>query len=152
MGHSAGGHLALWLGARSRISRDSPLYAADPLPLRGIVALAPASDLVTLHERKVFDHVVDKLMGGSPGSVPDRYDAAMPSRLLPLGVRQVLITGAHDDVWRHSSETYAEVARNAQDTEVEFHLAPAAGHFEPIAPHSTTWPLVLHHLQRILRP
>jgi len=152
MGHSAGGHLALWLGARSRLSRGSPLYVTDPLPLCGIVALAPATDLVTLHEQKVFDHVVDKLMGGSPGTVPDRYDAAMPSRLLPLGVRQVIITGAHDDVWRHNSETYAEVARLAQDPNVEYHIAPAAGHFEPIAPRSSTWPLVLHHLQRMLTP
>ncbi len=37
VGHSAGGHLALWLAARPRLPRPSPLHTEDPLRLAGVV-------------------------------------------------------------------------------------------------------------------
>ncbi|HZC76157.1 MAG TPA: hypothetical protein VE258_00325, partial [Ktedonobacterales bacterium] len=40
LGHSAGGHLAYWLAGRHHITPGSPLYANEPLPLAGAVALA----------------------------------------------------------------------------------------------------------------
>ena len=45
LGHSAGGQLALWAGGRKRIPRESPLHADNPLPLRGVVALAGIADM-----------------------------------------------------------------------------------------------------------
>ena len=47
-GHSAGGQLALWAAARPRISHSSDLYSTLPLPIHGVLALAPAADLETL--------------------------------------------------------------------------------------------------------
>lgn len=44
-GHSAGGHLALWLVARHKLGASSELYFENSLPLKGAVALAPAADL-----------------------------------------------------------------------------------------------------------
>ena len=44
-GHSAGGHLALWVAARRNLPRESPLFTANPLPLRGVVSLAGITDL-----------------------------------------------------------------------------------------------------------
>ena len=40
VGHSAGGHLALWLAARHRLQSDDPLRGRSPLRLSGVVALA----------------------------------------------------------------------------------------------------------------
>jgi len=45
IGHSAGGHLALWVAARPRLPVGSPLHAPSPLPLRGAVSLAGVADL-----------------------------------------------------------------------------------------------------------
>src|SRR5207302_9122787 len=45
VGHSAGGHLAMWVAGRSRIPVSSPLYAADPLRMRGVVDLAGPLDV-----------------------------------------------------------------------------------------------------------
>ncbi|HYU42778.1 MAG TPA: alpha/beta hydrolase [Vicinamibacteria bacterium] len=45
VGHSAGGHLALWLAARARLPEADPLRGKPPLPLRGVVGLAPIPDL-----------------------------------------------------------------------------------------------------------
>ncbi len=38
VGHSAGAHLALWVGARARLPPDSPLYKDDPLQIHSVVA------------------------------------------------------------------------------------------------------------------
>jgi len=45
IGHSAGGHLALWLAARSRIANDSPLHSEGPIPIRAAISLAGLPDL-----------------------------------------------------------------------------------------------------------
>src|SRR5689334_8199568 len=45
LGHSAGGHLALWATSRGRIPAASPLHAADPLPVRAVIAMAGIGDL-----------------------------------------------------------------------------------------------------------
>jgi acetyl esterase/lipase len=150
MGHSAGGHLALWLGARARLPHGAPLYVDNPLPLSGIVALAPATDLPLLHQRHAFDNVVDKLLGGSPEVWPQRYDAAMPSRQLPLGVPQVLIAGEQDAQWREFSLSYMAAAQAAGDTQVRYYPVADAGHFESIAPGSRAWPLVVEQVRALV--
>ena len=72
IGHSAGGHLALWTGARHRLQRSSPLWTSDPLPLRGTVVLAGPGDLkrFTPHaDAECRQGVVSELLGG-PGYHP----------------------------------------------------------------------------------
>jgi acetyl esterase/lipase len=39
IGHSAGGHFALWLAARPKLPKSSELYVKDPLRLKGVVNL-----------------------------------------------------------------------------------------------------------------
>ena len=151
MGHSAGGHLALWLGARHRIRRDSDIHTPHPLTLCGVVALAPATDLVKLHSRGAYDGIVDRLIGGSPAAHPERYDAAMPSRLLPLGLSQHLIVGRHDTAWGEFSPTYLASARELGDNEVHLRVVDDAGHFELINPASTAWPVVHDTVEDLLR-
>lgn len=43
VGHSSGGHLALWLASRHRIPAGAELHDDDPLPIQGVVALGGAS-------------------------------------------------------------------------------------------------------------
>jgi len=50
VGHSAGGHLALWLGARPRIAGTSPLAARDPVRFRRLFSLGGLGDLKLMHE------------------------------------------------------------------------------------------------------
>jgi acetyl esterase/lipase len=150
MGHSAGGHLALWLGARHRIARGSDIHVKDPLALRGVVALAPATDLESLHSRGAYDRVVERLMGGSPAARPERYDAAMPSRLMPLGIAQRLVTGRHDTDWGEFSETYLASARERRDERVDLRIIEDAGHFELINPAARPWQDVLQALRELI--
>ncbi|MCB0061690.1 MAG: alpha/beta hydrolase, partial [Caldilineaceae bacterium] len=53
VGHSAGGHLALWLAVRHRLLSASPLFTTDPLSLNGVVALAGIPDLTDAAARDI---------------------------------------------------------------------------------------------------
>jgi acetyl esterase/lipase len=134
VGHSAGGHLALWAAARPRIAPDSEIAVAAPLPLHAAVSLAGVPDLVRGWEMGF--EVIGRLLGGSPGEVPERYAAASPAALLPLGVRQVLVHGTDDGVVPIAlSEAYRDTAVARGD---DVRLVPLAGgsHFAPIDPTS----------------
>jgi acetyl esterase/lipase len=142
VGHSAGGHLALWLAARRRIADREPFRTdREPLVPRAVLALAPAPDLAYLQERQVCEGVVEKLLGGSPAAYPERYRMSSPAELVPLNVKQILVVGRHDRNWAPVGRRYFERARAAGD-DVRWIEAPDSGHFEVIDPESSTWPLV----------
>ena len=152
IGHSAGGHLALWLGARGRLTSGSPLYVAQPFRLQGVVALGGPGDLAdfTTYAATICGTpVIERLLGGTPATVPDRYTQASPRALLPLGTRQLLIVGADDGVMpERARNAYVDVARSAGDS-VEAIVVPG-GHFEVIAPTSAAWPTVRDAVLKLL--
>ena len=45
IGHSAGGHLAMWLAARPKMPQGSDVYSSNPLKLAGVVNLDGPGDL-----------------------------------------------------------------------------------------------------------
>ena len=149
-GHSAGGQFALWLAARPKIPQSSALYAADPLKVHGVLALAPAPDLEGLHAAGTCGNVIDKLMGGSPADHPDRYAAASPMQLAPVGVPQELVIGALDRMWAPIGRAYVARANAVRDTMFRAVEAPESGHFDLLAPGSTTWPLVVNALKQLV--
>jgi len=148
-GHSAGGEFALWVAARKKIPTSSELYVANPLPVRGVFGLAPAPDLEGLHAAGVCGSVIDKLMGGSPADRADRYAAASPMKLAPVGVPQTLIVGARDRSWAPIGRAYYARAQAMGDSAVTLIEAPDAGHFELVAPKTTTWPIVIRELKAL---
>jgi acetyl esterase/lipase len=146
-GHSAGGQFALWLAARSKIPVTSELYVANPIAVRGVFALAPAPDLESLQASGACGNVIGRLMGGSPAEHPDRYAAASPMKLAPIATPQLLVVGAHDQSWGPVGRAYYARARAAGDTAVHLLEASESGHFEMIAPATTTWPIIFGSLK-----
>ena len=139
LGHSAGGHLALWLAARAGLPEASPIYRADPLPVAKVLALAPLCDLHEVSRLSLCDDVVEQLMAGSPAERPTRYAEASPAARLPLGVPQVLVHGERDRlVPVELSTKYAAAAAAAGDP-VSLTLLPDTGHFELIDPQTPQW-------------
>jgi dipeptidyl aminopeptidase/acylaminoacyl peptidase len=129
LGHSAGGQLALWLA-----NRPPELSAADPVPVTGVVALAPVADLARAWELQVSNGVIDELMGGAPHKVPDRYALASPIERVPIGVPQIVIHGTADShVPFELSDRYVGAARAAGDP-TELVTLPGIDHFAPIDP------------------
>jgi acetyl esterase/lipase len=156
LGHSAGGHLALWLAGRHRVPADDSLRRASgtasrvPTRLRGAVSLAGVADLRRAWELRLSDNVVETFVGGSPERVPERYAGASPIELLPLGVPQALIHGTADEsVPYEISQVYHEAAV-ARGDEATLVTLPGAGHFEVIDPRSEEWPLVVDATLRVL--
>ncbi len=141
----------MWLAARSTLAEDSDLYAADPLSIHGVFALAPAPDLEALHGSRVCGSVIDRLMGGSPDEFPGRYRDASPMQLAPIDVPQTLVIGTHDRAWAPGGRAYFERAVAAGDTRVHVIEATESGHFEMIVPTTSTWPVVRDALDALFR-
>ena len=146
VGHSSGGHLALWVGGRKRIPADSALYSKSPLPLKGAVSLAGVCDLKRAWQHNLGGGVVNDLIGGSPEQFPDRYAAGSPYELLPLGLHQVLVHGQGDvGVPVAMSEAYEKRAVELGDS-ARLVAIPDTGHFELINPGSRQWPQIVDAL------
>ncbi len=149
IGHSAGGQLALWLAARRRLPRNSPLFTNNPLPLRGVVSLAGITDLRKY--RPNCGDAVTKLLGGSPEEVPERYQQTSPIDLLPLKIEQQLIQGALDKIVPVDFSKNYDVAARKKGDRVRLTILPQAGHFDLIAPQSSAWPSIETAVRSLLR-
>lgn len=137
VGHSAGGHLALWAAGRHRLPEEAPGASPRVVPC-GAGSLAGVCDLVAAARDGVGAGAVHDLLGGEPDAVPDRYAVASPRALLPLGVPHLLVHGLRDDAVPSSqSREYAVAARDAGD-DVEL-LEPDADHFDVIDPAHPAW-------------
>jgi acetyl esterase/lipase len=126
-GHSAGGHLVLWLAKQGGV------------PLRGVVPLAPVSDLRRAWELKLSSSVVEEFLGGSPVQAPERYRAASPMEMVPLGVRQRVIHGDRDDVVPIAMNRAYVAAARASGDDATLTEPQGAGHFELIDPRTAAW-------------
>lgn len=153
VGHSAGGHLAMWVAARARVPAGSAVAMPDPLPVRGVMDLAGPLDMtanIPGYEGLCPDSVITSLLGGTPAAEPERYAHASPIRLLPLGVPQVLVIGEHEEfVPRPFVEPYVQAAARAGDP-VRLIVIPGAGHFEIASPMAASWPRVAAAVRALL--
>jgi acetyl esterase/lipase len=142
-GHSAGGHLALWLAARHRLS-DGP----GSLPrVRPVAAISQAG--VCDLERAWRDDLGSSAVEGLLGALPDadgRLAAASPAALAPLGVPQLLVHGTADDVVPVSqSRDHA-----ARDPLAELVELEGADHFDVIDARHRGWEVVVERLPSFL--
>jgi acetyl esterase/lipase len=121
-GHSAGGHLALWI-------------AAEMPELTAVIGLAPVA---TLHQ-SLSNDAARELMGGGPSEFPDRYTYADPAR--PTPVPRIIFHGDADDVVPIAlTRSYGAPAKVIE--------LPGAGHFDVIDPQTPAFTTLLAELRR----
>jgi len=151
VGHSAGGQLALWAAARARLPASSPLFAAHPLPAFGVVTLAGINDL------EAYRATGGNACGGPPtidallGARERPYADTSPAALLPIGVRQIVVSGALDPIVpARFGRDFAKKAASAGD-KVRQVVIPAAGHFELIDPGSAAWRAIIRLIETMAR-
>jgi alpha-beta hydrolase superfamily lysophospholipase len=127
LGHSAGGHLVLWL-------------ASEKLGLDRVVALAPVGDLRDAFERDLDGGAVRDLIGGSPDELPHRYAAADPSTRLRVdpGMPIVVLHGTADRQVPLENSAWADALPH-----VERRVLDDVDHFDLMTPGSPAWPAVL---------
>ena len=153
VGHSAGGHMALWAAGRARIPTSSELYVADALPVAGAVSLGGVPELRRtrdMDQDTCGSDVIDTLMGGGPRDVPARYRAGSPFQLLPLNVPQRHITGREDGAVPPAQvRAYNYESQSAGD-DSQMIVLPDAGHWEVVWPGSAAWPVVEENVLALL--
>jgi acetyl esterase/lipase len=122
IGHSAGGHLATWASAHTRLD--------------GVVSQAGALDLYDLHRRGTSDNVVAQFLGGSPDEVRERYEAATPRP--PADMPLLLVHGTLDE------DVPVELSRDFGAGELV--VIEGEGHMEHLEPGSRCWDAVVEWL------
>jgi acetyl esterase/lipase len=154
VGHSAGAHLALWVASRHKLKPESKIYSDDPLPVQGVVALAPAVDLERTIESDYEvcgDSVVMKLLGGLPDQVPGNYDDASPLRLLPIGVTQRLLVGEYDiPTILEQTAVYSDSAQKLNEN-IRLDTLESVDHQAIADPGSIAWPEVRSTIKSLLK-
>lgn len=145
IGHSSGGHLALWVSSRHQLPLDSPLISHNMIRIKAAVNLAGEGDLrafLPIQRIACGESVIEPLLGNSSTTFDERILHSSPIELLPTGVKQLVISGSEDRAVPVSlSEAYLQAAKKAGDN-VEFICIPNAGHFEVISPKSNAWPII----------
>ena len=135
LGHSAGGHLALW-------------YAQSGAPApRAVLALAPVADLETAYQMDLDEGAVAALLDGGPQERPERYRRADPM-LLPAP--NCPVTVVHGDA---DAQVPVELSRRYAARTARARLAelPGVNHFAVIDPESSAWPVVTSELHSLFR-
>jgi acetyl esterase/lipase len=133
VGHSAGGHLALWATLRHRLPATSRWYRPAPPPVAAVVGIAPVADLAEADRLALSDHAVAALLGGRD-RVAERIAEADPARLLPTGLPTTLVHGSADGTVPLSlSERFARAAGGSV-YKVDLVVVDGAGHYDPIDP------------------
>jgi acetyl esterase/lipase len=147
IGHSAGGHLALWIAARGKIPESDILYTGKPLQLRAAFSLAGVADLRRGWEMKLGGGAVEQLIGGSSEEFIARLATASPAEMLPLGVKQILIHGTKDDRVPYQISAAYQTAAVARGDDARLVTLHDAGHFEVIDPSSREWKIILEAVE-----
>ena len=138
-GHSAGGHLALWLGTQQQLPESSEIKREGLPQIKGIVSLAGITDLESYLAPGGCGASVRGLIGGDPEEYPLRYAQGSPSTYVPLGIPQILVNGENDGIVPVSHILpYYEASVSANE-HIDLVTIPGAGHFEVITPGSIAW-------------
>ena len=157
VGHSAGGHLALWAAGRSRLPEEGAPGApgAGPAPSTvlapaAVVCLAGVADLVLADRDHLGDDATAGFLGGTAQEVPERYALADPTQQVPLEVPVLLVTGAQDvTVPPSQARSYAAAAR-AAGRPPEVAIVPDEDHSAPQDPASGCWVRTREWLDEVL--
>ncbi|MET8080445.1 alpha/beta hydrolase [Streptomyces sp. NPDC005303] len=147
-GHSAGGHLALWAAARHLLPTDAAWRIDRPVPLRGVVALAPIADFTVADKLDVCGGACRQLLGGEE-QFAARVPYADPALLLPTGIATTLVQGRTDTVVPQAvAEGYADAAAKAGEV-VGLTLLEDVGHFPLIDPAADACAVVAEEIAQL---
>ncbi len=126
VGHSAGGHLALWL-------------AAQPEPgVASCLALAPIADLGMAERLGLGDGAVPDFLGGPAARRPDLDPCLLPRPVIPISI----VHGGRDSL------VPIAVSRSYAGSQARIVELPSCAHFELIDPRSEAWPTIVDVLAR----
>ena len=152
VGHSSGGHLALWLAGREALPADEAtgarLRGTDPLPVAAAVGLAAIADLEDYRNyTRCGPTAVEDFLGVGFGEAGERLAVSDPAvmatsapRLVIMGELDPIVPPAHGQAFRERAAAGG----------VEVAVVPGAGHFELVAPWTASWSRVAERVRAFL--
>jgi len=152
VGHSAGGHLALWAASRGKLPADSPLRISNPLRIGAVISLAGIGDLKG--QGKAFglpcgEDTIDRLIDTAHRQAP--FSDTSPAELLPTGAKVVMAHGVFDAVMPpYTGRDYVAKVRKAGDA-AEVVIIPDATHFDLVIPTTPAWGKIVAILDREMK-
>lgn len=150
VGHSAGGHLAAWSGARPSLPADA--VGADPQVSPSlVVSQAGVLDLVGCAQQGVGGSACVDLVGVRPadgsGRSPGRYAVTSPTEMVPFDAVVVAVHGELDRIVPTSqSVTFVDRATSSGMDATYVPIAEA-DHFSNLDPGHAAWTAVLDALE-----
>jgi acetyl esterase/lipase len=151
VGHSAGGHLALWAAARHGLPTASPLRAADPFIPSTVLSLAGIGDL------KAFAPQVPTICGpgvlepltthSENGQREPVFDEVSPAMLPAPDAKIIMISGILDRlVPPYIAHDYTAALARKANISIDRVDIPDAGHFDLVTTGTTAWNIVRGHI------
>lgn len=135
IGHSAGGHLALWLANRPALPRSDELRGDDPIIIDSVISLGGIPDLA-------FQSSNDGHGCGTASAMammgPD-LSRCSPPMMAPGTARQIQLNAIEDPI---APPAYAEAYAAAlaeQGVEIDCHVVSGEGHVELVTPGTESW-------------
>lgn len=155
MGHSAGGHLALWAAARERLPTLSPVSRHRPFVPATVIALAGVGDLERfspLIPMICGAGAVEGLTGGAGQTAgADAYREISPAALPAPTARVVMISGILDRlVPPYVARDYVQAVHRGDA--IERVDIPGAGHFDLVMSGTVAWAEVKRRIVDALAP
>ncbi|MHA7140094.1 alpha/beta hydrolase [Arthrobacter sp. Sr33] len=149
LGHSAGGHLAVWAAGRSTLPDGAPGAGTPLVPLTGVVSQSGVLNLAAAHEQGLGDGAVLNLLGVGPAEDPVRYRLADPMTAIPLPIPVLALHGEDDStVPLSQSDSYVTTAA-AAGAAAELIMIPG-DHSAMITPGTEAWVRVVQAVDRLM--
>jgi acetyl esterase/lipase len=152
VGHSAGGHLALWASARDHLAKGSPLHRARPFVPDAVISLAGIGDLKEF-ARFVPVHcgpgIIERLLPAI--DTANVYAEISPAELPAPRARVVMISGILDRlVPPYVAHDYARGMQRKYAAPFELVDIAGAGHFDLVTPGTVAWEEVRSRIMAVL--
>ncbi|WP_028281408.1 alpha/beta hydrolase [Arthrobacter sp. H5] len=145
LGHSAGGHLAVWAAGRASLPLGAPGSGVPAVPLTGVVSQSGVLNLALAREEGLGGGAVMNLLGNAG---PEAYQLADPMTAIPLDVPVLALHGEEDSTVPVSqSSSYVDAAA-AAGAEAELVMIPG-DHFAMITPGTDAWERVVEAVGRL---
>jgi acetyl esterase/lipase len=152
LGHSAGGHLAVWAAGREKLPSGAPGSASDSpnyLPLTAVVSQSGVLDLNEAARLRLDDDAVLNLLGFDKEEDPESFRIVNPIEHLPIAASIFAVHTTEDDTVPVSQS--ADYAARALETgsACELHLTPG-DHYVLIDPEHAAYRLCRDLVERSL--
>lgn len=147
LGHSAGGHLAVWAAGRPALA--STRWSSPAVRVAAAISLAGVLDLQASHDELLGNGAADELMGGPPDG--STWPLADPTYVIPLEVPVRCVHAADDDLVPISQSTDYVDRATAAGADATLTEVPG-GHFGATEPGSAAGRVLLDVLDATAKP